>query len=346
VGEHLESARPAHRPPSFEYRADLDDGRREMFESTTSTLWAAAAGLIDLQGGRVPDLEVWPTNDVIGTANEAEARVGGATEHATDADRIGGVVAGKTVQADDGSRAVVLVDIDALAPPGNPALVLSIFLVAHELMHVAYGSCRTAASIPPRVGWLPWDLAEMVTVTAAEEYRCDRLATTVMRVVFTATDDAGNVLDPALAVADAHRATLETALDVMDPGLPNTIYGFRTWHMSLDDMWNHVARMTGEFFVYLGHAEATATSDDPVLAGEDHPAVELFRPAWEPWVEYLRTAPLLPEKDTWLEDRQTLMDIGRDGLLEVWRRLGLHPRPEGDTFYLGVTEPGRGPTAA
>src|SRR5262245_44185903 len=104
----MESAKPAHGAPSFEYRAGLDEARREVFESITAALWAAAAGFIHLEGGRVPDLEVWPTDDVIATANEAEARVGGRTEHATDADRIGGVVAGKTIQANDGSHAVVL----------------------------------------------------------------------------------------------------------------------------------------------------------------------------------------------------------------------------------------------
>ena len=76
-----------------------------------------------------------------------------------------------------------------------------------------------------------------------------------------------------------------------------------------------------------------------MLADHHHPAMAYVGPLWEPFAEYLVSVTPLPQTDQAADDEARLRELGRVGFLEMWRRLGLHPRPQPPTFYLGVTEP-------
>lgn len=80
--------------------------------------------------------------------------------------------------------------------------------------------------------------------------------------------------------------------------------------------------------------------DDPVLTGSAHRGAAVIAPVWQPLAEFLMSTDLLPAPSEWEGDRQALRDIGRAGFVEVWSRLGLHPRPDDSApFYLSVTDP-------
>jgi hypothetical protein len=109
--------------------------------------------------------------------------------------------------------------------------------------------------------------------------------------------------------------------------------------MTLQQMWNEVAKITEEVLLYVSHAEAHSDLDGSLLDPIEHRGASLLMPITTPLFEYLRTAPILPDADEWAEDRAALQRIGRDGLMAMWGQLGLHPRPQGGSFYLEVTAP-------
>lgn len=321
--------------------ADLSPQMRPLAH-VLDQVWAGGAALLRDRGTSVPSVEVRITDDVMAAGDTAREELGIAPEHRTGTERVGGVVAGKTLLDDAAERAIVLLSTDAIAAPGTDGEMVTAFVAAHELMHVVYGAARTAAGITAELvdaSSDPWGAAEMVAVTTAEEYRCDELALIILDIALAVTDGVGNKVTFRDFLNGLHAEGLDDVLDLIEPGLPDTVLEYRVGRRQLGDMWWHVARTLSEFLVLLAHAQATTAADEVLLEHSAHPAAALIEPAWTPLVEHLLGTRPLPAPTEWAADRQALRDIGRSGLVEVWRRLGLRPRPEGETFYLEVTAP-------
>jgi hypothetical protein len=327
-----EVAEPDARILSFVYLADVDEPRRAFFESCSSAFWLAYRTILEIEEIPVPTVVVRVVNDVIAASKDAFDDLDAGTEHRTNGERIGGVVVGKAVTAHDASRAVVLFAERAIATVGSEGVSWTMLAMGHELAHVAYACGRTAAGIEsqltgsdnPELG------AGLIPVVAAEEFRCDRLALKLMGKLFSANDQDGEPVDLTVPLVGLHLGGLTEALDQVDPALPTAVWRYRTTGDGLGEMWNQVFRVSAEFAVYLAHAEATAEIEGDVLHETVHPARDLLEPFCRPFVDHLWNGPALPKRSEWAADREALMALGREGLFEMWRRLGLHPRQMDD----------------
>lgn len=330
--------------PVWVYRAKLDESSRTALESHGRAIWQVAATALRIHGVAAPRLEVWVTDSVMGDAQQALTEFGAGTEHRGDGERIGGVVAGKTVMSADATVAVVLLDQRFIAPPHTLELLTTLFAVAHEMSHVVRDSCRNAAGIEIDDDLSrPWGIAAIAAVNAAEEYRCDRLAAALLRMAIFINDGDGNPIDFEPLLRDWHVGSIPEALERTAPTLEREVHRYRIGSIGLEQLWAMVTRTTIEFLIFMAHVEGTTSTQGRVFDDIDHLACSLFRPVVQPLVEHLLSTDLLPPLDAWAEDRQALKEIGTGGLIEVWRRLGLTFEPMGDGFFLHVTDPERGP---
>ena len=284
-----------------------------------------------------PDVALVVAFDIVAAAATEGARLGlppdrrGATP-----ERLGGVVAGKTVTALDGTRAVVILD-GALAAADDPlARLWTAEALGHELGHVAYGACRDATVGHVEDRWLPWEVAEVLAYVVAEEWRVDRFAQALVGQIPMHAHLPGHEPDVVDLVRARYAAAMEDALAAVDPGLSEIVWSYRTRSLALEEMWGHVVRISEQAAIFLAHADAHSAGE--AIRASRHRGLTLLRPFWEPLADHLHARSALPAADEWPEDRAALATIGREGWAEVWARLGLYARPEGDAFYLEVRD--------
>jgi hypothetical protein len=128
-------------------------------------------------------------------------------------------------------------------------------------------------------------------------------------------------------------------LDEVSPKLEATIFDYRCKRLPLEEMWTAVA-MTSEGIVnYIAHTEANSVGAESALEGNEHRAARLLEPVWHPLFSTVAHSATLPAQEEWAADRSQLLEVGRAGFTETWRRLGLAARPEGASFYLSVFDP-------
>jgi hypothetical protein len=325
-----------HIPPRFQFPDGLGAAEVEFCQATSTTLWAVVQVLFEERQVDAPELTVVVTDDIEGI------RIGIGPDRRSGVKRAGGgTVAAKTLISDDGTTAIVLLHRNLPASGDGYARLLAATAVAHEFSHALYGIIRNTTVGITQDTWLPWEAAELLACGAAEEYRCDRLAIMLVEhgMKATATDDHGEPIPLATVVGSQYFTSIATALGAVSPELENTILRYRTHKMTLQEMWNAVVRTTEDVLLLISHAEAHSDLDGLLLDTIEHSGASVFMPIAAPLFEYLRTASLLPEASEWPQDRSTLKRIGREGIMAMWARLGLHPRPQGDAFYLEVTAP-------
>jgi hypothetical protein len=325
--------------PTFRFPDDVGAAEVEFVQTVSTTIWAVVQALFEQRQLSAPTLSVLVTDDIMASADAEGMRLGIGPDRRSGTERAGGVVAGKALLSDDSTEAVVLLSKDSLLANDGSARLQTATALAHEFSHILYGAVRNATVGISPDRWLPWEIAEVLPFGAAEEYRCDRLAVMLVEPVITATDDCGEPIALAAVIGGPYVNNITAALDAVSPGLEDTILRYRTREMELQQMWNEVARTTEEVLLFVAHAEAHSNLDRPLLDTIGHKGASFLRPIAAPLFEHLQTTPLLPESGDWAEDRTTLRGIGRDGVMAMWALLGLHPRPEGDGFYLEVTDP-------
>jgi hypothetical protein len=151
--------------------------------------------------------------------------------------------------------------------------------------------------------WLPWEIAEVLAFAAAEEYRCERLALLLVEQVITATatDDRGEPITLAAAIGGPYVNNVTAALDAVSPGLEDAILRYRTHQITLQQMWNEVARISEEVLLYVSHAEAHSDLDGSLLDTIEHRGASFLEPLATPLFEHLRTTSLLPQASEWAD---------------------------------------------
>jgi hypothetical protein len=251
------------------------------------------------------------------------------------------VVGGKTITNDRDDQAVVLIAADLTRDSSGAAQYWCAGTIAHEYTHLLYGAERRASIGQTENVWLPWEVAGMIGVLAAEEYRVNRIAQVLVEKLLPATDDHGAPVSLASVLRLRYLAGLASSLDAVVPGLPHAVEEYRHHRTTLDQMWQHVARVSEEITLFCAHSEAHRDASDPPLLEmlPEHPSRELLDSVWSPLAAHLADSPPLPARDDWAADRQRIQAIARDAWMSAWERLGLRPTPHGDTFHLAVSAP-------
>lgn len=288
----------------------------------------------------MPRIRIVAAGDLIEAIAREGASLGLPQEREAGLERVGGEVAGKCLQSSDGQAATIVIPVAIATATDGHAQLLGASILSHELGHVLYAASRNEVATPIEAAWLPWELAEAVGLTAAEEYRVNKLGNLMAEQLLQAQDDAGAEVHVSSIVGPGYLSGLPKALDEVTPGLEEVIFTYRVSGSDLEGMWNTVARTTSGIALYLAHTEGnSAQGEGHTIASCDHPGVGLLEPLWRPLFDHLAASPLLPAAEEWGADRARLREIGLDGLTEVWRRLGLRCRPEGESFYIHVDDP-------
>ena len=321
----------------------LPDGARgeaaEFFERAARAMCFAATGLLDDRRVAQPEVRIVAAANVMDVAAAEGKRLGLQPDRRVGVERVGGVVGGKCLISDDRRRASIVVAGAAATASDGAARLFAAALLGHELGHLVYGLIRAAEiGTFPNV-WKPWDVAGMIAVLAAEEYRVDLLGQALAEGTLLPTDASGAPVSVAQVAGSDYRSGLEGALDELSPRLEETVLAYRLHRLSLDDMWNAMARTSEGIALYLAHTEAQTKPGALAIEGVTHRGADLLEPFWRPLFAYLRPSPILPPASQWSADRNRLIEIGSAGYTEVWRRLGVAARPEGQTFFLSVFNP-------
>lgn len=135
-----------------------------------------------------------------------------------------------------------------------------------------YGAARNATVTPVEAVWLPWELAETLGLTAAEEYRVNKLANLMVEKLLLPRDDAGIDVPVASVMGPGYLSGLPNALAEVTPGLEDAIFAYRMSGSDLDVLWTKVARTTSGIVLYLAHTEGhAAEGNDHVVAACEQP---------------------------------------------------------------------------
>jgi len=315
----------------------------DTFVAVVTTMFNVVTELLIDRGLEVPQTRVVATTEMLAAIVRKGELLGLPPDPRLGLERVGGMVAGKCLQSTDG-RAGIILSFDEIHGEDPFGHILSGVLVGHELSHLVYGAVRNAEVVPAPDSFLPWDVAEVTALLAAEEYRVDALAHAMAQAVFNPTDANGDRIEIASILGPMWWDALPGALDAIWPALPDKVWENRCHATPLDELWNAVGSASAGIAVCLAHVEANTLEENLAIEGVEHPAAELLEPLWRPLFAHLQGSPVLPEAGAWEDDRRQLRDIGLTGFTEVWRRLGLSARPEGETFYLSVDEPPWSPT--
>lgn len=258
-------------------------------------------------------------------------------------ERIGGLVAGKTMFRDEAHRRIVIVLDEELFRSSEPVdRVVQWYLVAHELAHGLIGQLRSTERPPMEPTGLPWEASHWLARYALEEYLADSVAELLLRQLGHATDTGG----------ESHplstRMVLPRSEQFVTAALEQLIVTVARIHQyrldgELEGMWVDVQSATSQILITLAHAQAEI--DDPTA--KTHAAVTLARSeefgplheCWDTMHKLFASFPLISSPPEFAQLEPDAFETGGDLIVELWRNLGLTFRPEGDGFYITVSGP-------
>lgn len=269
------------------------------------------------------------------------------------AERLGGTVMGKILPSTaDGSPFTIILSDAVWLEDNAEATAHGASIIAHELGHCVVESCRRASGYTPSMTDLTMgeSVAREIAGDALEEYRVGQIENAVLGAVGTSGkgDDAVPLALRHLYGDDYVHALGEILTGVVYPGWPDRVQTYRDWKISMEDMWEGLARSAWEAFVLIAHAAAVALSadePDPITEGEfaDAPAVSLYLD--EPW-ECIRdiadsvSVLCTPAASAKMEER--VYTEGVDAVLAMFGELGLRfALLPGGRHHLAVTAPAR-----
>lgn len=291
--------------------------------------------------------------EVEATTRDINARTGSPGDPPFNVERLGGVVAGKTLAHGDDYRDATVLVADGIAWDDQVAFVMGIALIAHELSHVCIGRARWACGALEGVHFpsiTGTECARSIARFSTEEYRATVLANALMRVLLSVGVDGAPPRPMTVhdVMGDGHTDRLAQVLDeVIHPGWPDTISEFRRWGMTLDELGKRIIEGTDQVFTILGHAEAHAEAGGrprPLEVCSTHQGVELYLGlAWERVIAPARASAPVP---TTLDDVRKLEDqIVADGeaaILAMWLTLGITIEERGNREWaMWVKDPER-----
>jgi|CXWL01.1.fsa_nt_gi hypothetical protein len=328
---------------SFECSGAIPTHLAEQFETIARQLVGLSHVLLHDRDAVPPSIRVVIADDVWHAAT-AEAAVLECSdmEGRTGPERLAGVVAGKTLRSSDGEQATLVLSTAAF--DSDAPIWRATAIAAHEFGHVIYGTARDRHVKPRPDAWLPWDVAEVTHIVAAEEFRVECFAHVATDVLITVSD--GNDSVPYRSAIYSSMASLATtAIDRFHSEALNVIDRYRRRELPGDEgerlitMWNSVAQLSGDLAKSLVLEHAARRAPGTLLDAAVTDAETTASVACRTLLEYLDLHNRIPDADEWPKDRSDLAAIGNEAWLATWLRLGLTPTPYGDTFHLSVGDP-------
>lgn len=311
---------------------DYDTPPPEGDASQITTFLSISAGavghLLSQYGLELGDLCVTVSPDVASTVKNEVARLGLHPDQVAHLDPLGGM-AGKAL-VDHEWRPLALVVGWA---PGRPAL-WTMMTIAHELSHVL------ALTIEHRLAGPMSDYATIaeydggIARAVADEYRADRFAAVLCEKGFSATDDNGEPADIWEGRRLSFAANLDNLLDTVVPGVPDLVQSVRAGQLTEQAAWMDIRIRVSEALYVLGYLEGTHATSGSTVAASQHRAVDLLSPLWKPLFAYLGATKIVPSSSEWLDDATEIRRIGREGIDEIYRSLGVIRQ---DTGNGGIT---------
>lgn len=292
--------------------------------------------------------------EVASTDREIALQHGGSTGPPFTVERLGGLVAGKTLAHHDNHLdATVLIASGMIAWDDQAGFATGISLLAHELAHLCIGRARWASGalegvlFPSTTGT---EYARSIARTSSEEYRATVLANIVFGVVVSVSVNGGEARRMTVydVMGDSYTDRLVGVLDeVVHPGWPDTVLDYRWGRITLGELGKRIIEGTDQVFTILGHAESHAEAGDrprPIDACAGHRGVEIYLgPAWEQLIGAARAATPVPgtlDEIRALEDE--IVSQGEAAILGMWSKLGITVEERGDREWaMWVTDPER-----
>lgn len=268
-------------------------------------------------------------------------------------ERVGGIVAAKNLpQDDDYSDIVIVLNAALWTHAAQPETRLTVaHLVAHELVHPIIERARHISGVMdgvliPSVTGL--EVAASMARIMVGEYRADRIADEVVSSFITANVN-GEVV-PAyqwLTASESWTSTVERVVAGAHPRWPDTVQDYRERRTDLSSMYATLVPAIDQTITTMVHAQAGADSAETgldLLAEEpiaSLPATRLYLgETWASFLEAMRAGPQLAPLAEFREWDEKVTAVGRDAILEVWRRLGLTVLDHGEREWgLLVDEP-------
>ncbi|MFJ8936424.1 hypothetical protein ACIRL0_12020 [Streptomyces sp. NPDC102365] len=293
-----------------------EHGARPGLVNYVENVYAAVSGIPDELRLPVLDLSVVLTGDVT-----ASIRQRGQQNFRPE--RVGGIVAGKTLALSrDSSRTLIVLDTGpADAEPDAFDSLMFIHLLGHELGHAFLARLRAVAGalpVPAPRDQTPAEAAAILAYKAADEYRCDLFSNHLL--TSTLSLHLGDVFE------DGYRAAFSGALDSVHPGWPDLIRSHHRHEITIEDMFGQLVRQTDAMLILVAHADAVeqAAGHNPLLAEHAaHPGTHtLLAPAWNPLRAVLDRTPIIPTLADFADVDRTLQDCGRH-ITDIWAALGV-----------------------
>jgi hypothetical protein len=191
----------------------------------------------------------------------------------------------------------------------------------------------------------PAEAAAILAYEAADEYRCDLFANTMLGPLSVSID--GSEPEPmhlGFLYGDIYRDQLSACLDqVVHPGLANLVDEYRHHRLQLGDMYGQLVTHTDEILKLTAHADAVAAAanQEPVLTGlRAHRGVGLYLDgAWSPIRQALTNAEIIPSLSEFAAVDRDLQQLGQ-AIVGMWAHLGVRGwLTPADDVYLEVGQP-------
>ena len=259
-------------------------------------------------------------------------------------ERVGGTVVGKTFFRDDAHRDIVIIlAAEIFQAAGPQAEALAVNLASHELAHGLVGQMRSANGTPMAPSYMPWEIAPWLARYAFEEYLVDMIAEVVLRQFGHVTDADGS--ERPLSMQHVWPRSLEFTESACR-AVERIVDRIHTYRLDgdLEPMWQDVYSTTSQVLITLAHAQAELDAPSADVPGEDATATlgDDLGPFHECWAEMHRlfaAFPLIATPERFAELEPELLRGCGALIMELWAKIGLTFRPEGDAFHITVAGP-------
>jgi hypothetical protein len=302
------------------------------FETECRKIHYAIAGF-NSEAGMPKRLELVIADDFGGTVDRRRKRVPGDTS-VYDSRRPGGVVGAKNLPQDDANDHVVIVFSSQLwTDTSDLGIARRWALVAHELTHPVLARLRFASgAASSRSPWTPTEVCRFHGQTLMDEYRADRIASAITRVV-SSVDADGTTRSASLWDLFGRIDALEDLLTAAYQRLPTLIEDYRGQPRTYDEMmqlWSDVSRYSVQVLISYVNALAAAdyADDRPAVLGDprlrDLPFVRAYLgDTLAPLVDSIRAGDAIPTIAEWRRLDDAVVAAADAFFREYWRRLGL-----------------------
>lgn len=254
-------------------------------------------------------------------------------------ERIGGVVAGKTMYRDAAHEdCIVVLDAGLFRSAFPAARATAAQVSAHEFAHGLVGQLRAAGGPPMPSTCLPWETCRWLARYGFEEYLADTIAEVFLGTYGTVTLPDGSSRPLTGSDSTSCREEFVVAAAQTLDAIATTIHDYRIGRIDLERMWSGVQADTSSLLVALAHAQSEhdhAIDDGhSVAASSGAPMASM----WEA-VRQSFCLDIFDGAEQFVVSEQEAIRRGGEAIVEFWRAVGLTFTPHGDAFFISVAAP-------